>query len=139
MEIQTSLITVDLRSRKLIYEQLIDNIKELIIDGTVKRDDSLPSVRALARENGINPNTIQKAYSELEKQKIIVSHKGRGSFIALDREDMLKDNISNLRHEIRRFAEKAHKLGLSRKEFETLMTEEFLSAITANEKEEGGL
>ena len=59
-----SLITIDYRDRKLIYEQLIDNIKELILRGDLKKDDFLPSVRSLAKELGINPNTIQKAYAE---------------------------------------------------------------------------
>ena len=56
-----SLITVDLRDRKQLYEQLVDNIKNLILIGELKADDKLPSVRSLARELGINPNTIQKA------------------------------------------------------------------------------
>ena len=68
-----SLITVDLRDRKQLYEQLVDNIKNLILIGELKADDKLPSVRSLARELGINPNTIQKAYSELERCGVILT------------------------------------------------------------------
>lgn len=75
------MILIDYRSRKPIYEQIIDNIKELIVSGVLKRDEQLPSVRQLAQELAINPNTIQKAYAELERQGVTYSLKGRGSFV----------------------------------------------------------
>ncbi len=75
------MIFIDYKSRTPIYEQLIDNIKSLVVSGMLKRDDQLPSVRQLAQELAINPNTIQKAYSELEREGVIYSLKGRGSFI----------------------------------------------------------
>lgn len=75
------MILIDYKSRKPIYEQIIDNIKQLIIQNVLKRDDQLPSVRQLAQELAINPNTIQKAYTELERQGVIYSLKGRGSFV----------------------------------------------------------
>lgn len=78
------LITVDVKDRKLIYEQLIDNIKDLILEGLIQPEEFLPSVRALAKELGINPNTIQKAYAELERQGVIVSLAGRGSMVTSD-------------------------------------------------------
>ncbi len=75
------MILIDTRSRKPIYEQLIDNIKALIVSGVLQRDEQLPSVRQLAQDLAINPNTIQKAYAELERQGVIYSLKGRGSFV----------------------------------------------------------
>ena len=75
------LITIDLRSRKLIYEQIVDNVKEQIIREVLRENDYMPSVRALANELGINPNTIQKAYGELERQGIIHSVAGRGCIV----------------------------------------------------------
>ena len=81
------LITIDYHDRKLIYEQLIDNIKGLILRGDLKKNDYLPSVRSLAKELGINPNTIQKAYNELEREGIIVSLAGRGSLILQGKEE----------------------------------------------------
>ncbi len=62
---------LDIRSRKPIYEQLVDKLKELIIHEVFKADQKLPSVRLLAKELTINPNTIQKAYRELEHQNYI--------------------------------------------------------------------
>ena len=75
------MILIDYKSRKLIYEQIIDSIKSLIVSGVLERDDQLPSVRQLAQELAINPNTIQKAYGELEREGVIYSLKGRGSFV----------------------------------------------------------
>ncbi|MBQ7301389.1 MAG: GntR family transcriptional regulator [Clostridia bacterium] len=78
------MITVDMRDRKPIYEQLIDNIRTLAVQGHLKPDEHLPSVRQLAAELAINPNTIQKAYAELERQNVIYALPGRGNFISPD-------------------------------------------------------
>ncbi len=94
-----SVISVDTRDRKPIYEQLTDNIKSLVLRGILKPDEQLPGVRTLAVELAINPNTIQKAYAELERQGIIYSMQGRGSFVtnnveslrALEREVILSE------------------------------------------------
>jgi len=80
----TDMITVDMRDRKPIYEQLIDNIRTLAVQGHLKPDEHLPSVRQLAAELAINPNTIQKAYAELERQGVIYALPGRGNFISPD-------------------------------------------------------
>ena len=81
---QTDMITVDMRDRKPIYEQLIDNIRTLAVQGYLQPDEHLPSVRQLAAELAINPNTIQKAYAELERQGVIYALPGRGNFISPD-------------------------------------------------------
>ena len=75
------MINIDLRSREPIYEQLIDNIKQLIFSGILAPDEKLPSVRELASQLTINPNTIQKAYKELENVGYIYSARGRGNFV----------------------------------------------------------
>ena len=92
-------ITVDLRSRTPIYEQIINNVKELALAGIFKPDEQIPSIRQLTQQIGINPNTIQKAYAELERQGIIYTLAGRGAFISNDtqrltdvkRDEILKD------------------------------------------------
>ena len=78
------MINVDLRSRTPIYEQLIAAFKDGILRGDMKPDEQLPSVRTLASELGINPNTIQKAYNALEHDGVIYSLQGRGNFVASD-------------------------------------------------------
>lgn len=73
---------LDLKSRKSIYEQIVDNIKELIITGMLKAEDKIPSVRELSKILTVNPNTIQKAYRELEHQGYLYTVSGRGAFVA---------------------------------------------------------
>ena len=73
---------IDLKSRKAIYAQIIDNFKRLIITGALRPDDKVPSVRDLAQAITVNPNTVQKAYRELENQGYIYTVLGQGSFIS---------------------------------------------------------
>lgn len=75
------MLQLDFRSRMPVYEQLIEKIKELIVHKVLKNDEQLPSVRELALELTVNPNTIQKAYREMERQGYIYSIQGRGSFV----------------------------------------------------------
>ena len=72
---------LDLKSRVPIYEQLKNRTLELIMAGVLEQDSQLPSVRSLARDLGVNPNTIQKAYQDMEKEGIIYSVAGKGSFV----------------------------------------------------------
>ena len=73
---------IDLKSRKAIYEQVMDNFKRLIVTGVVKQDEKVPSVRDMAKALTVNPNTVQKAYRELENQGYIYTVLGQGSFIS---------------------------------------------------------
>ena len=73
---------IDLKSRKAIYEQVMDNFKRMIITGVMKRDEKVPSVRDMAKTLTVNPNTVQKAYRELESQGYFYTVLGQGSFIA---------------------------------------------------------
>ncbi|QNU67984.1 GntR family transcriptional regulator [Ruminiclostridium herbifermentans] len=76
------MIQLDFKDSNPLYEQIKDKIKELIISGAVKPNEKIPSVRELAQMLTINPNTIQKAYKELEVEGCIYSIKGKGNFIA---------------------------------------------------------
>jgi GntR family transcriptional regulator len=84
---------LDLRSRAPIYEQLVDKIKELIIKNILKPDEQLPTVRVLASELTINPNTIQKAYRELENRGYIYSVPGKGNFV---RPTVIENNAARI-------------------------------------------
>ena len=83
------MFTIDLQSRIPIYEQLCDKITSLVMKGVLKKGDQLPSVREMAKTLGVNPNTISKAYNELERDGIIYSLAGRGSFVG----DVEKENV----------------------------------------------
>lgn len=87
------MFTIDLTSRTPIYEQIYFKIIELVIKGSLKENDQIPSVRNFAKESGINPNTVAKAYQELERNGIIYSLTGRGSFIAKIDRKIIKEFI----------------------------------------------
>lgn len=98
---------LDLKSRKPIYEQLIENIKMMIIQKVLNIDEQLPSVRSLAQELTINPNTIQRAYRELEREGFIYSLPGRGSFVSdvnaavnKERSQMLTEDLERIIKEL---------------------------------------
>lgn len=76
------MIKLDLQSRVPLYEQLQEQIIHLSLMGVLEANEQLPSVRSLAREVGVNPNTVAKAYQELERQGIIYTVSGRGSFVS---------------------------------------------------------
>ncbi|GEN57648.1 HTH-type transcriptional repressor YtrA [Halolactibacillus alkaliphilus] len=105
---------IDLRSRDPIYQQLVDKFKILIINQILQHDEKLPSVRQLAEELTVNPNTIQKAYRQLEQEGFIYSVKGRGSFV-----QSLEDNVSiekkkEIAENIKQLAKEALFLGVSK-------------------------
>ncbi len=76
------MIQLNYRDSKPIYEQIKDGLRRLVVTGAVKRDEKLPSVRELATSLSINPNTIQKAYRELEQEGYIYTIAGKGSYAA---------------------------------------------------------
>ncbi len=78
------MIQIDLQSRVPLYEQLQEQIIRLSMLGILDENQQLPSVRALAREVSVNPNTVAKAYQQLEQQGIIYTVSGRGSFVSPD-------------------------------------------------------
>jgi GntR family transcriptional regulator len=76
------MIWIDYTDATPIYEQIVSRYKNLIVRGAIAPNEKMPSVRTLAMELSINPNTIQKAYAELERQGFLYTVKGRGNFVA---------------------------------------------------------
>ena len=85
------LFTIDVMSRIPVYEQIIKQVEDQILTQLLKTGDKMPSVRSLSVKLGVNPNTIQKAYSELERRHITVTVPGKGSFIS----ELATEVISN--------------------------------------------
>jgi len=110
------LFELDFRSRLPIYEQLINKIKELIIAEVLKPDEQLPPVRNLAAELTVNPNTIQKAYRELEHQGFIYSIPGKGSFVMPNINGRSSPRVEILKKELGQIAAELCYLGLSQEE-----------------------
>ncbi len=114
---------LDLRSRKPIYEQLVDKLKELIINEVLKDDEQLPSVRTLATQLTINPNTIQKAYRELEIQGFIYSVKGKGSYVNPNNQKKDLEKIAGVKKQLEKLILEALYLGVTAEELVQLIRE----------------
>ncbi|SDM88475.1 GntR family transcriptional regulator [Lachnospira pectinoschiza] len=80
---------IDAMSRTPVYEQLIEQVETMVLTGVMKAGDKMPSVRSLSGELSINPNTIQKAYAELDRKGLIASVPGKGSFISENAMDIV--------------------------------------------------
>ena len=76
------MIDIDATSSTPIYAQIVRGMKEGILKGILEPGEKLPSVRDMAKMMTLNPNTVQKAYKELEREKVVVTVRGRGTFIS---------------------------------------------------------
>ena len=75
---------IDALSRRPIYEQLVSQVERFILTGVIGTDEQIPSVRTLSVELAVNPNTIQKAYSEMDRRGLTYSVPGKGCFVSRD-------------------------------------------------------
>ncbi len=78
----TIIFTINYKSPKPLYEQIVDQVQLFVSQGLLVEDQQLPSVRELAGNLGINPNTVSRAYQELERKNLILTIAGRGTFVA---------------------------------------------------------
>lgn len=116
------MITIDYQNRKPIYEQIIDRFQALIMKGILEPDSQMPSVRSLAVELSINPNTIQKAYAALEQQGFIYSVKGRGNYVA-DCTSLLDQKKKELFQQIRQYIFYGKEIGITKEEYMEVLEE----------------
>lgn len=114
------MILLNYKDSRPIYEQIIEQIKQLVMKGVLIKDESLPSVRSLAMELSINPNTIQRAYQELERQGVIYSVKGKGSFVALQTE-LIINKKKEITTKMTELIQIGKEIGMTKEEFITLI------------------
>ena len=101
------MFSLNYRDARPIYEQVKDGLRHLVVTGAIQPGDQLPSVRALASALAINPNTIQRAYNELEAEGYIYSVAGKGSFVSgtadadAARRETLRADVKKLLNELR--------------------------------------
>jgi DNA-binding transcriptional regulator YhcF (GntR family) len=118
-------LTWNLNSDRPIYSQLIDKLKMDIISGVYKPGDKIPSVRELAADASVNPNTMQKALTELERDGLVYSQRTSGRFITED-QNMIKQVKNQLAIEqITEFFEKMKQLGYKKEETMQLIENAF--------------
>ncbi len=118
------MIVIDYKDNRPLYEQIVERFKVLIERGVLKPQEQMPSVRSLAMDLSINPNTIQKAYAELERRGYIYTVKGRGNFVSYD-EELKEKRRSQQLEEFRTKAVQAMEAGVTKAELLQIVNEIF--------------
>ena len=126
------MIILDYRDTRPLYEQVVDKFQMLILSGALEPNSRMPSVRSLAVELSINPNTIQRAYSELERNGFLYTVKGKGNYVAYS--DSLKDvRKQEILEKLRDLKKEALSMGMTVKELTEFLEQEDTAA--AGQKE----
>lgn len=113
-----------LRGDAPIYAQLVEQIKQGIVSGGFPPGERLPSVRDLATEAGVNPNTMQRALAELERDGLVYSQRTAGRFVTEDREMIEQAKMGLARGQIQAFLESMSRLGYEKKDILELLQKE---------------
>ena len=106
------MLVIDKFSRKPIYEQVVEGIERDIVMGILREREQLPSIRELSALLGVNPNTIQKAFGELDRNGIIISGQGRGCFVADNAVQRIRERLSVKIAEIETIAAELARAGI---------------------------
>ncbi len=109
------MILLDYRDKRPIYEQVVEKLERLIMGGALETDSKMPSVRAMGMDLAVNPNTIQRAYNQLEQEGYLYTVSGRGSFVAPESE-WREGKKKKLLTEWRLVTERAKEAGLTREQ-----------------------
>ncbi len=114
------MISIDYQDRRPIYEQIVARYEMLILTGVLQEDEQLPSVRQMAQELSINPNTIQKAYSILEHDGYIYTVRGRGNFVS-GSGALMKNRRREWEDRLKDLLQEGKKLGIGRAACEKIL------------------
>ena len=121
------MVLLDYRDKRPIYEQIVDKLERLIIGGGLEANDKMPSVRSLAMELSVNPNTIQRAYMQLEQDGYIYTVSGRGSFVAHESE-WRSGKMAELALELEELILKVKEAGMTKEEVMQAVNKTFKEA-----------
>ena len=114
------MILIDYKDRRPIYEQIVEKFQQMIICGVMEPDSPMPSVRSLAMELSINPNTIQRAYMTLEQEGLIYPVKGKGNFVA-ETQQIQEKSKEDFRKEFLELVRRGINTGMTEEELMTLV------------------
>ena len=124
------MFTIDALSRTPVYEQIVNQMEKLISAGILKEGEQLPSVRSLSVSLSVNPNTIQKAYGELDSRGITGSVPGRGCFVMPDAKSKIKSRAKEKLSSLTALVEELLHAGVSREDIRNTV-----EAITSKKEE----
>ncbi len=116
------MIILDYKDRRPLYEQVVDKFSDMILKGVLKPGEKMPSVRSLAMELSINPNTIQRAYMELEHKGFLYVVKGRGNFVS-DSGHLKEERKQEIKKQLAKILKEAHIHGIDQREIKHLIEE----------------
>lgn len=105
------MIMIDYKDTRPLYEQIVEKIKILILNGVLEADSKMPSVRNMAVDLSINPNTVQRAYAQLEREGFIYTVKGRGNFVS-ENPGLIDVKRQELKDKCRQLVEEAKAVGI---------------------------
>ncbi|WP_423364405.1 GntR family transcriptional regulator [Mycoplasma sp. P36-A1] len=117
------MFNLNLYNNSPVYLDIVNNIIQLIMNGTFKGNEKLPSIRNLSQILGINHNTVQKAYVELENRGYIYSLVGKGMFVQDNLDDLILNETNNLLKEMKNYILKLKLTGISKKDLEKIIQE----------------
>ena len=118
------MITLNYRDARPIYEQVRDGLRRIIMTGGLAKGEKLPSVRSLASQLAINPNTIQRAYNELEAEGLCTAVPGKGSFVTYTPDERETARKTELFRRFTLLVREMHALGISESEMLAALEEE---------------
>ncbi len=118
------MILLDYRDKRPIYEQVVEKLERLIVGGGLEANTKMPSVRALALELAVNPNTIQRAYAQLEQEGYLYTVSGRGSFVAHESE-WRDAKEAELTKKLQAAVQEAREAGMKREQLEAMIAQAY--------------
>lgn len=130
------MILLDYRDKRPIYEQMVEKLERLIVSGGLEQGSKMPSVRSLAVDLAVNPNTVQRAYTLLEQEGYLYTITGRGSFVAPEQE-WRDGQLRRVLTEWVTITRKARDAGLSRESLQEQLAAVY-SRTDTNESDTGG-
>lgn len=130
---------VDAMSRTPVYEQIVEQTERFILAGVLNANDKLPSVRSLSMQLAINPNTIQKAYTELDRRGVLSSVPGRGCFVSADALEKIGGNRRMKLEGMKKLLSEMKLAGVTYEELEECLRSVYeIGAAAGPEISEGG-
>ncbi len=125
MQKRYPMFQIDALSRKPVYEQIVEQTERFVLSGILKPGDQLPSVRSLSVRLSVNPNTIQKAYAELERRGLTVSAAGRGCFIRSQVDEAVRQFREKKLSELKTLLQELKASGLEREALDRFIDEHY--------------